>query len=102
MTPSTHRSPAPAAPRRVIGDHPHPVATIATQATPDVTVGDAISDTATVTGGAAPAPAPTGTVTFTLFGPDDTICATIPIFTGSAQPLAGGPPPTATSENFTP
>ena len=51
------------------------VATIVTSATPTVTVGSPISDTATVTGAPAPAPAPTGTVVFTLFGPDDATCA---------------------------
>ena len=81
---------------------PAPVATIATQATPTTSLGGAISDVATVTGAPAPAPAPTGTVTFTLFGPDDATCAATPVFTGSPQPLAGGPPPTATSEDFTP
>src|SRR5439155_899823 len=79
-----------------------PVATIATQATPSVTIGGPTSDTATVTGAAAPAPAPTGTVVFTLFGPNNATCTGAPIFTSAAQPLAGGPPPTATSSPFTP
>ena len=37
-------------------------------------------------------PAPTGTVTFTLFGPNDATCAGPPIFTSATRPLAGGPP----------
>ena len=78
------------------------VATIATQATATVTVGSPISDTATVTGAPAPAPSPTGTVTFTLFGPDNATCTGAPIFTSAAQPLGGGPPPTANSGPFTP
>ena len=78
------------------------IASIATSATPTVTIGSPITDTATVTGAAAPAPTPTGTVTFTLFGPDNPTCTGAPIFTSAARPLAGGPPPTATSEPFTP
>ncbi len=78
------------------------VATIVTAATPTVTVGSPISDTATVTGGPAPAPTPTGTVVFTLFGPNNATCTGAPIFTSAAQPLAGGPPPTANSGPFTP
>ncbi|MCA1683558.1 MAG: Ig-like domain repeat protein, partial [Actinobacteria bacterium] len=59
-----------------------------------------------MTGAAAPAPLPTGTVTFTLFGPDDPTCASPSIFTSPARPL-GGPPPAppavqATSGPFTP
>ena len=78
------------------------VATIVTSATPTVTIGSPISDTATVTGAPAPAPAPTGTVVFTLFGPDDATCANPAIFTSAPVPLAGGPPPTANSGPFTP
>ena len=82
------------------------VATIVTQATPVVTVGSPISDVATVTGAAAPAPLPTGTVTFTLFGPDDPTCASPAIFTSAARPLTGPPPAPpavqATSDPFTP
>ncbi len=79
-----------------------PVATITTQATPNVTVGSPIQDVATVTGGAAPAPTPTGTVTFTLYGPDDALCAGPVVFTSANRPLGGPPPPTATSLAFTP
>ena len=76
--------------------------TIVTSATPAAPLGNAISDTATVTGGPAPAPAPTGTVVFTLFGPDDATCAGPAVFTSGPIPLAGGPPPTANSGPFTP
>ena len=75
---------------------------IATQATATVVLGGTVSDTATVTGAPAPAPPPTGTVTFTHFGPFNPTCTGAPIFTSSARPLGGGPPPTATSEDFTP
>ncbi len=82
------------------------MATVATQATPTVTVGGSIADTATVTGTSGAA-APTGTVTFTAFGPDDATCAGPPAFTTAPQPLAPGspgPPPTATASSgpFTP
>ncbi len=58
--------------------------TIATSASPTVPAGSAISDTATLTGGLAP----TGTITFTLFGPDNAACTGTPIFT-SAKMVTG-------------
>ena len=75
--------------------------TIVTQALTPVTLSQPIRDTATVTG-AAGAPTPTGTVTFTLFGPSNPTCTGTPIFTSANRPLAGGPPPTATSEPTSP
>ena len=78
------------------------VASITTQATPTVAFGEPISDTATVTGEPASAPAPTGTVVFTLFGPDNPTCTGIPIFNSGARPLGGGPPSTAASGPFVP
>lgn len=75
-------------------------ATIATAATRSTTVGEPISDTATVTGRPAPAPPPTGTVAFTVF--NNSTCTGPPIFTSANRPLSGGPPPTATSAPFTP
>jgi len=60
-------------------------------------VGGTISDTATVTG-AGPA-APTGTVTFNLYGPGDTACATI-IFT-STNPVAASPATSTTTSKAT-
>ncbi|MGH9276713.1 MAG: hypothetical protein ACRD12_01180, partial [Acidimicrobiales bacterium] len=76
--------------------------TIVTQATPTAPIGSPISDTASVTG-LPGGPAPTGTVTFTVFGPNNATCTGAPIFTSAAQPLSGGPPTaTATSGPFTP
>ena len=43
----------------------------------DVTVGEPINDVATLSGGFNP----TGTITFTLFGPDNPTCTGAPIFT---------------------
>ena len=74
---------------------------LTTSATPSVTIGNSVSDTATVTGAPA-SPAPTGTVTFRLYGPEDATCASTPVFDSGPRPLAGGPPPTATSGPFTP
>jgi hypothetical protein len=58
--------------------------TLSTQASPDVTLGAAISDTATLSGGLAP----TGFVTFNLYGPNDATCAGASIFT-SVAPVSG-------------
>src|SRR5207302_951452 len=74
---------------------------ITTSATPTATLGQPVTDTATVTG-APGAPAPTGTVTFTVFGPNNSTCTGTPVFTSAGRPLGGGPPPTATSDPFTP
>lgn len=80
-----------------LGDAP-PGPTISTSATTSVTIGDPISDTATLSGGSGP----TGTVTFTVFGPNDATCANPPAFTvpatvqpdatatGSVNPAAAG------------
>ena len=64
---------------------------IATQASPGVTLGGSISDTATVSGGFNP----TGSVTFNLYGPDNATCTggvafttTVPLLNGTA---ASGP-----------
>jgi hypothetical protein len=67
---------------------------ITTNATASVTVGATINDTATLTGGAAPL---TGTVTFTLYGPNDATCSNASIFTSTVPVVSGG----ATSANFT-
>ncbi|HEX2054381.1 MAG TPA: Ig-like domain repeat protein [Actinomycetota bacterium] len=72
---------------------------IVTQATPTTTVGQPISDTATLSGGQGPAPGPTGTMTFQLYGPDDPDCAGAPIFTDTV-PVAGNG--NYTSDQFTP
>ena len=58
--------------------------TIVTNATPAVTIGQPISDTATLAGGFNP----TGTITFNLYGPNDPTCAGAVIFTSNV-PVAG-------------
>jgi hypothetical protein len=67
--------------------------TLATMAGGSTTVGGQIRDTATVSGGVSPS----GTVSFTLYGPGDTSCAT-PISTSPNVALSAG---SATSANFT-
>ncbi len=51
--------------------------TLTTVASASVKVGTAISDSATLALGTKP----TGTITYTLYGPDDATCATAPVFT---------------------
>ncbi|MCA1683969.1 MAG: hypothetical protein LC708_02425, partial [Actinobacteria bacterium] len=66
--------------------------TIATTASPSVALGAPIHDTATLTGGTAP----TGTITFRLYGPDDTTCTGPVVFTAPATvspPSPHSPPP---------
>jgi len=66
--------------------------TITTTASPNTTPGGILTDTATLAGGFNP----TGTITFSLHGPNDPICFTPPIFTFNV-PVAGNgsytPPP---------
>ena|GEM_PF-1475788 len=62
---------------------PAPIS-IVTQASPPVPVGGQIHDVATLSGGVNP----TGTITFTLYGPDNTTCSGAPIFT-STVPVNG-------------
>jgi LPXTG-motif cell wall-anchored protein len=69
---------------------------LTTQASPPITLGGQITDTANLTGGAGP----TGTVTFTFFPPADTNCAGPPVFTSPPVPVNG--PGTYTSAPFTP
>ena len=59
---------------------------LTTRASGAVAIGQQIRDTATLTGGFNP----TGTITFTLFGPDNTECAGPPIFTSSIPVTANG------------
>jgi hypothetical protein len=79
-----------------------PVApTVTTAVSPNpVALGGAFHDTATLTGSGAP---PTGTVDFTVFGPNNTTCTGTPAFTstGNAVSTTGGVT-TATSTSFTP
>jgi len=58
--------------------------TLTTQASPGVTLGAPISDTATLSGGLTP----TGTITFKLYGPNDATCTGVAIFT-STVPVNG-------------
>ncbi len=74
----------------------NPLATsITTQASPAITLGGTISDTATLTGGANP----TGTITFSLYGPDDATCGGGAIFT---SPVAVNGNGSYASATFTP
>ena len=70
--------------------------TIVTVASADTTIGNSISDTATLAGGSSP----TGTITFTLFGPDNPTCTGAAIFT-STVPVTNGNG-SYTSGSFTP
>lgn len=55
-------------------------------ADPEVDLGDAVSDTATLTGSTEDA---TGSITFTLYGPNDEDCSTDPVFTSDAISVDG-------------
>ncbi len=59
--------------------------TIVTHATPSVAAGSPITDTATLAGGTAP----TGTITFTLFGPNNATCTGAAIFTSTVPVNTG-------------
>ncbi|HVF77187.1 MAG TPA: hypothetical protein VNA28_02725 [Solirubrobacteraceae bacterium] len=70
---------------------PRAVPTIATLASPSVTLGAGqLADVAVITGRVAPQP--DATVTFTLFGPDDVDCTRPPVFesAGVPYPVGGG------------
>jgi hypothetical protein len=69
--------------------------TVSSQASPGVTPGGAVSDTATLSGGNAP----TGTITFSLYGPNDAACTGAAIFTSVVAVGGNG---TYTSASFTP
>jgi hypothetical protein len=58
--------------------------TFTTQASAGVNSGGSVSDTATVAGGSAPG----GTITFSLYGPNDTSCGGTPVFS-STVPVTG-------------
>src|SRR5262249_9118116 len=60
--------------------------TLATQSSSAVAPGGSVTDTATVAGGVSP----TGTVTFTLYGPDDTTCTSTPVTSSQATLSANG------------
>src|SRR5205814_1333293 len=59
--------------------------TLSTQASAAVTVGGAVSDTATIAGGASP----TGSITFKLYGPNDASCGGAAVFTSAAIAVNG-------------
>ena len=65
-----------------------PTTLISTQASPGVTLGAAITDTKTLSGGVTPPFQPTGTITFNLYGPNDANCTGDAIFT-STVPVNG-------------
>jgi hypothetical protein len=69
--------------------------TIVTSASGSVPIGGSISDTATLAGGVHP----TGTITFTLFGPNDASCIGAPVFTSTKAVIGNGVYP---SDLFTP
>ena len=76
---------------------------ITTTATPRVTVGSPITDTATLSAAVPPGPAPTGTITFSLFGPQaasPATCTGIPAFTSTVAVNSGAG--NYTSAPFTP
>ncbi len=77
--------------------------TLTTVASPDVVIGGALSDTATLTGSAVLPPI--GSITFSLFGPDNATCTGTPVFT-STVPVSGNGnytsnPPFAPTESGT-
>jgi hypothetical protein len=53
--------------------------TVTSTASASVPAGGAVSDSATVAGGSSP----TGSITFDLFGPTDSTCSAVPIFTAT-------------------
>jgi len=69
--------------------------TITTSATANATVGGTMSDTATLLGGVSP----TGTITFTLFGPNNATCALPAAFTSTRAVSGNG---SYTSAAFSP
>ncbi|HEX2180460.1 MAG TPA: hypothetical protein VHL54_13260 [Actinomycetota bacterium] len=79
----------------VSGDTGPATPTLTTVASPSVPLGGQLTDTATLAGGNAP----TGTISFSLFGPDNATCAPAAAFTTSV-PVAGNGQ--YTSAAFTP
>ena len=67
------------------------------------TLGESFTDLATVTTPTG-VPVATGDVTFRVYGPGDTTCSALPVFTSATRPLAGATATTATatSASFTP
>src|SRR5438046_61730 len=74
--------------------------TLTTTGTPTAPVGGSISDTATLAGGSGTLG---GTITFTLYGPNDATCGNAAIFTNPKTVVSsGGGAGTAISDPFTP
>ena len=71
------------------------VSTLTTQASPNVSLGGSINDSATLAGGTTP----TGTITFDLYGPDDATCTGGIAFTATIPVTGNG---VYNSGNFTP
>jgi hypothetical protein len=71
------------------------ITTLTTEASPAVALGGAITDTATLSGGATP----TGTITFNLYGPNNLTCAGAAIFTSTVPVNGNG---AYSSASFTP
>ncbi len=72
--------------------------TITTTASPAVTLGGSISDTADLSGGAGD-DGPTGDITFSVYGPDDPTCDAMPVFTSTSSVTGNG---TYSSDTFAP
>ncbi|MCA1684242.1 MAG: Ig-like domain repeat protein, partial [Actinobacteria bacterium] len=80
----------------VVTSVPGPVTpTLTTTASPGVVLGAQVTDTATLAGGSSP----TGSITFSLYGPDNPTCSAPPVFVDTA-PVAGNG--TYTSDPFVP
>jgi hypothetical protein len=75
-----------------------PAATLSTQTSAAVTLGESITDTATLSGGSSP----TGQVRFDVFGPDNATCTGTPVFTSTDALSTDTNGRTATSESYTP
>ena len=73
---------------------------ITTSATATAKVGSPVSDTATLSAANPPGPAPTGTISFSLFGPNNATCTGTAAFTSAPVPVTGTG--TFTSAPFTP
>ncbi len=59
--------------------------TLSTSASAGVVIGGSVHDTGTIAGGDSPG----GTITFRLYGPNDSSCANTPAFTSSAVSVSG-------------
>jgi hypothetical protein len=64
-----------------------------------ISLGGSITDTATLGKGVGPSGGPTGTITFSLYGPNNLVCGGPPVFTSVKTVTANG---TYTSDPFVP